>query len=38
MRVSSPTETRQAVIAAAFALPLSLLGAVLTVGLFGVVV
>jgi hypothetical protein len=38
MRVSSPTEARQGFIAAALAVPFSLIGAVLTVGLFGAVV
>ncbi len=38
MRVSSPTEARQGFIAAALALPLTLIGAAMTLGLFGSVV
>ncbi len=38
MRVSSPTEARQGFIAAALAVPFSIVGAVLTIGLFGAVV
>jgi len=38
MRVSSPTEARTNFIASAVSLPLAMLGAVLTLGLFGTVV
>jgi hypothetical protein len=38
MRVSSPTEARTNFIATALSLPLAIMGAVLTLGLFGSVV
>jgi hypothetical protein len=38
MRVSSQTEARTSLIATALSLPLALVGAVLTLGLFGSVV
>ncbi len=38
MRVSSPTEARSSFIATALSLPLAIVGAALTVGLFGTVV
>ena len=38
MRVSSPTEARTSFIATALSLPLAVLGAALTLGIFGSVV
>lgn len=38
MRVSSPTEARTSFIATALSLPLAVVGAALTLGLFGTVV
>ena len=38
MRVSSPSEARTSLIATALSLPLAVLGAVLTLGIFGSVV
>ena len=38
MRVSSPTEARQSFIAAALSLPLAVVGAAVSIGLFGTVV
>ncbi len=38
MHISSPTEARQAVIAAALTVPLSLFAAALTLGFFGTIV
>lgn len=38
MRVSSPTEARTSFIATAVSLPLAVIGAVVTLGLFGTVV
>lgn len=38
MRVSSPTEARQGFVAAMLSLPLAVIGAALSVGIFGSVV
>lgn len=38
MRVSSPTEARQGFIAAALSFPLAVIGAAVSIGLFGSVV
>ncbi len=38
MRVSSPTEARQGFIAAALSLPLAVIGAAVSIGVFGSVV
>ena len=38
MRVSSPTEARQSLLAAALSVPLAIVGAAVSVGLFGTIV